>query len=142
MVVKAPTASSTHPAPFRVSLLSFPAISKPNPAPSAARVPAMRMISGIVKLFSHINASAKTTIMLGCSEAMCQGLVVSRNFRTFYLRTLGLLVRYQKYAAVTMPITQTGYDYDSAVYYRARYYDPAIVLSELPVGFRASAKAH
>jgi hypothetical protein len=25
-----------------------------------------------------------------------------------------------------MLMTQTGYDYDSAVYYRARYYDPTI----------------
>jgi hypothetical protein len=43
-----------------------------------------------------------------------------------------------------MLMTQTGYDYDSAVYYRARYYDPAIAifLSEFPVGFPATTKVY
>jgi hypothetical protein len=34
-------------------------------------------------------------------------------------------------------MTQTGYEYDSSVYYRARYYDPSIgrFISEDPLGF-------
>jgi RHS repeat-associated protein len=34
-------------------------------------------------------------------------------------------------------MTQTGYDYDGAAYYRARYYDPSIgrFISEDPIGF-------
>jgi RHS repeat-associated protein len=36
-----------------------------------------------------------------------------------------------------MSMTQTGYNYDSTIYYRARYYDPSIgrFLSEDPVRF-------
>ena len=36
-----------------------------------------------------------------------------------------------------MPMTQVGYDYDSTVYYRARYYDPTIgrFISEDPIKF-------
>ena len=37
--------------------------------------------------------------------------------------TLGLSVRYEKYAVVTMRMTRIRYDYDCAAYYRARYYD-------------------
>ena len=52
IVVKTPTPKSAHPAPFRWSLLSRSAISKPIPTPSATRVPAISMISGIVMLLS------------------------------------------------------------------------------------------
>ncbi len=35
-----------------------------------------------------------------------------------------------------MLMTQTGYDYDTAIYYRARYYSPTIgrFMSEDPIG--------
>lgn len=40
-----------------------------------------------------------------------------------------------------MLMTQTGYDYDSAVYYRARYYDPNIgrFISEDPIRFKGGS---
>jgi len=57
IVVNTPIPNNAQPAPLRVSLRSLSPINRPKPTPSATRVPAISMSSGIVKLCSRIGAS-------------------------------------------------------------------------------------
>jgi hypothetical protein len=61
-VLNMPTASRAQPAPFRASRLSLSEINKPKPMPRATRVPAINMISGIVKLLSLINNAVLSSV--------------------------------------------------------------------------------
>src|SRR5205807_7096876 len=54
IVVTAPTAARAQPAPFRSSSLNLSESNNPMPTPSAIRVPAINMISGIVNPRSPI----------------------------------------------------------------------------------------